>query len=88
MPTAAPYAGADATWPPTRCAQLQTAPAPLVLPQPTFSGAPELATPPFLSCARHEDGRRATRRVRVLPWLRALPRLLPPQLALPLVHAY
>jgi len=41
--------------------QLQTAPAPLVLPQPTFSGAPELATPPFLSCARHEDGRRATR---------------------------
>ena len=88
VPTATPYAGAGHLAAPRVAPPPKTAPAPLVLPQPTFSGAPELATPPFLSCARHEDGHRATRRVRVLPWLRILPRLLPPKLALPLVHTY
>ena len=42
-----PYAGAGHLAAPRVAPPPKTAPAPLVLPQPTFSGAPELATPPF-----------------------------------------
>ena len=52
VPTATPYAGAGHLAAPRVAPPPKTAPAPLVLPQPTFSGAPELATPPLSSPAR------------------------------------
>ena len=52
VPTATPYAGAGHLAAPRVAPPPKTTPAPLVLPQPTFSGAPELATPPLSSPAR------------------------------------
>ena len=56
VPTATPYAGAGHLAAPRVAPPPKTTPAPLVLPQPTFSGAPELATPPPFPLLRAPRG--------------------------------